>query len=147
MRPEVYLRVLRRGWWVIVIAALVAGVIGYASQAGKAKTYEASTRLAVTSMPIDYFSDQLTANWTQALEPYVHNPNAVQSAADKGYLQPADASLAYNTVTRSNPYRSRARVTDWRLHMMRLRPAARSSASNSWRRSPVTTSARTTASS
>jgi capsular polysaccharide biosynthesis protein len=102
MRPEVYLRVLRRGWWVIVVAALVAGVIGYASQIGKAKTYEASTRLAVTSMPIDYFSDQLTANWTQALEPYIHNPNAVQSATDKGYLQPGDVSLAYNAATRSN---------------------------------------------
>ncbi len=47
-------------------------------------------------MQIDYFSDQLTANWTQALEPYVHNPNAVNSAVDKGYLQPGDASLAYN---------------------------------------------------
>ncbi len=102
MRPEVYLRVLRRGWWVIVLAALIAGVIGYASQAGKAKTYEASTRLAVTSIPIDYFSDQLTANWTQALEPYIHNPNTVQSAIDKGYLQSGDAALAYNAVTRSN---------------------------------------------
>ncbi len=102
MRPEVYLRVLRRGWWVIALAALIAGVIGYASQVGKPKTYEASTRLAVTSLPIDYFSDQLTANWTQALEPYVHNPNIVQSALDKGYLQPGDAAFAYNAVTRSN---------------------------------------------
>lgn len=102
MRPEVYLRVLRRGWWVIALAALIAGVIGYASQVGKPKTYEASTRLAVTSLPIDYFSDQLTANWTQALEPYVHNPNTVQSAVDKGYLQPGDAAFAYNAVTRSN---------------------------------------------
>jgi tyrosine-protein kinase len=102
MRPEVYLRVLRRGWWVIALAALIAGVIGYASQAGKAKTYEASTRLAVTSTPMDYFSDQLTANWTQALEPYIHNPNTVQSAVDKGYLQPGDASLAYSAATRSN---------------------------------------------
>lgn len=102
MRPEVYLRVLRRGWWVIVLAALIAGLIGYASQAGKPKTYEASTRLAVTSMPIDYFSDQLTANWTQALEPYIHDPNTVQSALDKGYLQPNDAPLAYNAATRSN---------------------------------------------
>ncbi|MDQ6602968.1 MAG: Wzz/FepE/Etk N-terminal domain-containing protein [Chloroflexota bacterium] len=102
MRPEVYLRVLRRGWWVIALAALIAGVIGYASQIGKPKTYEASTRLAVTSLPIDYFSDQLTANWTQALEPYVHNPNTVQSAVDKGYLQPGDAAFAYNAVTRSN---------------------------------------------
>lgn len=102
MRPEVYLRILRRGWWVIAIAALVAGLVGYVTQAGKAKTYEASTRLAVTAMPIDYFSDQLTANWTQALEPYAHNPNTVQSALDKGYLQAGDASLAYNTATRSN---------------------------------------------
>lgn len=102
MRPEVYLRILRRGWWVIVVAALVAGIVGYASQAGKAKTYEASTRLAVTAFPNDYFFDQLTANWTQALEPYVHNPNAVQSAVGKGYLQPGDASVAYNAVTRSN---------------------------------------------
>lgn len=102
MRPEVYLRVLRRGWWVIALAALVAGLVGYASQAGKAKTYEASTRLAIIAYPNDYFLDQLTANWTQALEPYVHNPNAVQSALDKGYLQAGDASLAYNTATRSN---------------------------------------------
>jgi len=102
MRPEVYLRVLRRGWWVIVLAALIAGVIGYASQVGKAKTYEADTRLAITSVPIDYFSDQLTANWTQALEPYIHNPNTVQSAVDKGYMQVGDAALAYNAVTRSN---------------------------------------------
>ncbi len=102
MRPEVYLRVLRRGWWVIALAALIAGVIGYASQIGKPKTYEASTRLAVTSLPIDYFSDQLTANWTQALEPYIHNPNTVQSAVDKGYMQPGDAAFAYNVVTRSN---------------------------------------------
>ncbi len=102
MRPEVYVRVLRRGWWVIVLAALIAGVIGYASQAGKAKTYEASTRLAITSLPIDYFSDQLTANWTQALEPYLHNPNAVQSAVDKGYIQPGDTALAYSAATRSD---------------------------------------------
>lgn len=102
MRPEVYLRVLRRGWWVIVVAALVAGFVGYASQAGKAKTYEASTRLAITAYPNDYFFDQLTANWTQALEPYIHNPNAVQSAVNSGYLQPGDAALAYNAATRSN---------------------------------------------
>jgi capsular polysaccharide biosynthesis protein len=102
MRPEVYLRVLRRGWWAIVLAALVAALIGYAVEARKAKTYEASTRLIVTAFPNDYFYDQLTANWTQALEPYVHNPNAVQSALDRGYLQPADAPLAYNAATRSN---------------------------------------------
>ncbi len=102
MRPEVYLRVLRRGWWVIVVAALVAGLVGYASQAGKAKTFEASTRLAITAYPNDYFFDQFTANWAQALEPYVHNPNAVQSAVDKGYLSASDASLAYNAATRSN---------------------------------------------
>lgn len=102
MRPEVYLRVLRRGWWVILLAALVGGAVGYLSQAGNAKTYEASTRLAVSGFPNDYFFDQFTANWTQALEPYVHNPNAVQSALDKGYLQPGDAGLAYNAATRSN---------------------------------------------
>ncbi len=102
MRPEVYVRVLRRGWWVIILAAVIAGGIGYASQVGKPKTYEASTRLAVTSMPIDYFSDQLTANWTQALEPFLHNPNTVQSAVNSGYLQPGDASFAYYAVTRSN---------------------------------------------
>ncbi len=102
MRPDFYLRVLRRGWWVILIAALVAGLIGYASQAGKPKTYEASTRLVVSAFPNDYFYDQFTANWTQALEPYVHNPNAVQSAADKGYVQPGDVPAAYNAATRSN---------------------------------------------
>lgn len=102
MRPEVYLRVVRRGWWAILLAAFVAGIVGYVSQAHKAKTYEASTRLAVTAFPNDYFYDQLTANWTQALEPYVHNPNAVQSALDKGYLQAGDAALAYNAATRSN---------------------------------------------
>jgi capsular polysaccharide biosynthesis protein len=102
MRPEVYLRVLRRGWWVILLAALVAGAIGYLSQAHRAKTYEASTRLAVTAFPNDYFFDQLTANWTQPLEPYVHNSNAVQSALDKGYLQPGDAPLAYNAATRNS---------------------------------------------
>ena len=102
MRPEVYLRVLRRGWWVIVVAALIAAVVGYASQAGKPKTYEASTRLVISAYPNDYFFDQFTANWTLALEPYVHSPNAVQSALDKGYLQPGDAPLAYNAVTRSN---------------------------------------------
>jgi uncharacterized protein involved in exopolysaccharide biosynthesis len=102
MRPEVYLRVLRRGWWAILLAALAAGLVGYAAEARKAKTYEASTRLAVTAFPNDYFFDQLTANWTQALEPYVHNPNAVQSAIDAGYLQPGDAGLAYNAATRSN---------------------------------------------
>lgn len=102
MRPEVYLRVLRRGWWMILLAALVGGAVGYLSQAGAAKTYEASTRLAVSAFPNDYFFDQFTANWTQALEPYVRNPNAVQSALDKGYLQPGDAGLAYNAATRSN---------------------------------------------
>lgn len=102
MRPEAYLRALRRGWWVILLAALAGGAVGYVSQVGKAKTYEASTRLAVTAFPNDYFFDQFTANWTQALEPYVRNPNAVQSALDKGYLQPGDAALAYNAATRSN---------------------------------------------
>lgn len=102
MRPEQYLRPLLRRWWVIVLAALVAGLAGYATQIGKPKTYEATTRIAVSTTPTDYFSDQLAANYTQALEPLVRNPNAVQSAVDRGYMQAADAPAAYGAVTRSS---------------------------------------------
>jgi len=102
MRPEAYLRPLIARWWVIALAALIAGLVGYASQLGKAPTYEASTRLVVTAQPPEYFADQLAANFTQALEPFVHNPNTVQTALDRGYLRAGDASFAYNVVTRSS---------------------------------------------
>ncbi len=102
MRPEAYLRPLVARWWVIVLAALVAGLVGYALQLGKAPTYEASTRLVVTAQPPEYFADQLAANFTQALEPFVHNPNTVQTAVDRGYIGAGDAPFAYNVVTRSS---------------------------------------------
>ncbi len=102
MRPEHYLRPILHRWWVIVLAALVASGVGYASQIGKPKTYEAQTRLAVSTIPTDYFFDQLAANYTQALEPFIHNPNAVQSAVDKRYLPAADAATAYGVVTRAS---------------------------------------------
>lgn len=102
MRPEAYLRPLLARWWVIVLAALVAGAIGYATQAGQPPTYEASTRLIVTAQFPEYFADQLAANFTQVVEPLVRAPNAVDTATMRGYLPPEDAPYAYQVVTRAN---------------------------------------------
>lgn len=102
MRPEAYLRPLLARWWAVLLAALVAGAVGYLSQVGQPATYEASTRLIVTAQPPEYFADQLAANFTQVAEPLVRGPNAVDTAVMRGYLPPEDAAYAYRVVTRSN---------------------------------------------
>ena len=102
MRPEAYLRPLIARWWVIALAALIAGIVGYATQAGQHPTYEASTRLVLVAQPPEYFADQLAASYTQGVEPFLHNPNTVQTAVDRGYMPATDTPYAYNAVTRSS---------------------------------------------
>ena len=53
MRPEEYLRIVLRRWWLVPLLALVAAVVAYLYTAGQPATYSTSTTLAVTAEPLD----------------------------------------------------------------------------------------------
>jgi capsular polysaccharide biosynthesis protein len=62
MRPEEIALALLRRWWIVLIAAIAAGLIAYLGTASQEKTYTVSGRVMAVAEPPDYWMDLYAKN-------------------------------------------------------------------------------------
>jgi capsular polysaccharide biosynthesis protein len=80
MRPEEIAIVVLRRWWIIAIAALVAGLIGYAGTSSKPKTYTVNARIMAIADPPDYWMDLYAKNRLASYKDLINNYQFVHDA-------------------------------------------------------------------
>ncbi|MGA7669406.1 MAG: Wzz/FepE/Etk N-terminal domain-containing protein, partial [Nitrolancea sp.] len=83
--------VLRR-WWLVVIAAVVAGAVAYAYTSSQPKTYQTSTQLQAVAQPPDYWLDLYAKNRLVSYMDQINNWNFVADALKQAKLD-VDPSL------------------------------------------------------
>jgi len=86
VRPEEYLFIILRRWWLVVIAAIVAGAIGYGITASKPKTYQVSVSLMAEAVPPDYWQDLYAKDRLATYAPQIDNWNFVAGALQSAHL-------------------------------------------------------------
>lgn len=88
MRPEEYLRIILRRWWLVPLLALVAAVVAYAYTAAQPAVYTSSTTLAVTAEPLDQSNDIAAKNRLAPLKPIITSGEIATRAAAREELRP-----------------------------------------------------------
>jgi capsular polysaccharide biosynthesis protein len=120
MRPEEIAVALLRRWWIVAIAAIVAGLVAYVTTSSEPKTYTVSTRLMAVAEPPDYWMDlyaknrlvsykDLIANWefvAEALKAAGSNidPGVASSKLAVGHNP--DGNIIQIVVTDTDPARA-----------------------------------------
>ncbi len=88
MRPEEYLRIILRRWWLVPLLALVTAVVAYLSTAGQPATYSTSTTLAITAEPLDQGNDIAAKNRLAPLKAIIASGEVATRAAARDELRP-----------------------------------------------------------
>lgn len=120
MRPEEIAVALLRRWWIVALAALVAGLVAYAATSAQAKTYTVSARVMAIAEPPDYWLDLYAKNRLASYRDLINNWEFVREALasagsdiDPGHAQSVllmghnpDANIIHIVVTDTNPTRA-----------------------------------------
>lgn len=88
MRPEAYLQVLWRRWWLVPLIALTAALVAYGYTDRQPRTYNSSTTLSVSGEPLEYFLDLAAKNRLAPLKPVIASGEVAARAAAREELRP-----------------------------------------------------------
>jgi capsular polysaccharide biosynthesis protein len=88
MRPEEYLRIILRRWWLVPLLALVAAIVAYLATAAQPTTYSTSTTLSVTAEPLSQSNDIAAKNQLAPLKPKIASGEIAARAAARDELRP-----------------------------------------------------------
>lgn len=88
MRPEEYLRIILRRWWLIPLLAIVAALVAYLYTDAQPRVYTSSTVLSVTAEPLDQSNDIAAKNRLAPLKPVLTSSEVTGRAAQRPELQP-----------------------------------------------------------
>lgn len=86
MRPEEYILIVLRRWWLVLLACLVAAGVGYAYTASKPKTYQVSARMMAIAQPPDYWLDLYAKNRLASYDDLINNWDFVSGALKQAKL-------------------------------------------------------------
>jgi capsular polysaccharide biosynthesis protein len=87
MRPEEYLRIVLRRWWLIPLIALVAAAVAYLYTAGQPSVYTSSTTLSVSAEPLDQSNDIAAKNRLAPLKAIIGGGEVLSRAAGRPEMQ------------------------------------------------------------
>lgn len=87
MRPEEYVLIVLRRWWLVLLAGLVAAGVGYAYTASQPKTYQVSARMMAIAQPPDYWLDLYAKNRLASYDQLINNWDFVANAIQQAGLQ------------------------------------------------------------
>lgn len=111
MRLEELLPDLLRRWWIILIAATIAGVVGYLLVSDEPDEYSVSVRMLAEAEPVDYWLDLHAKNRLATYEPLINNYAFVQDALAEADLS-IDPSQAQQSLSVSHdPTRNTLTIT------------------------------------
>ena len=105
MRPEeIAVTVLRR-WWIVAIAALVAGLVGFLGTSSQETTYTSSARIMAIAEPPDYWLDLYAKNRLASYKDLIANWTFVSEALAERGLQHRPESCPKHVEPGSQPRR------------------------------------------
>jgi capsular polysaccharide biosynthesis protein len=87
MRPEVYLQILLRRWWLVPLIALSAALVAFLYTDRQPRVYNSSTTLSVSGEPLEYFLDLAAKNRLAPLKPVITSGEVATRAAKRPELQ------------------------------------------------------------
>jgi capsular polysaccharide biosynthesis protein len=88
VRPEEYLLIIARRWWLVLIALVVEAGAGYIYSSTQDETYQTSARLMAIAEPPDYWMDLYAKNRLASYRDLIDNYDFVAGA-----LQQADHDI------------------------------------------------------
>lgn len=88
MRPEEYLRIALRRWWLLPLIALTAALVAYLYTDQQPRVYNSSTTLSVSGEPLEYFLDLAAKNRLAPLKPIITSGEVATRAAAREELRP-----------------------------------------------------------
>lgn len=88
MRPEEYLRVIARRWWLVPLLVLVTALVAYLYTAAQPATYSTSATLAVTAEPLNQSNDIAAKNRLAPLKETIKSNDIATRAAARDELRP-----------------------------------------------------------
>lgn len=86
MRPEEYLKIVLRRWWLIPLIALVAAAVAFWYTDRQPRVYNSSTTMQVTGEPLGYWIDLTAKNQLAPLKPFITSGEIAQRAVERGGL-------------------------------------------------------------
>ena len=98
MRPEEYALIVLRRWWLVLLAALVAGGVAFLYSNAQPLTYQVSTRLMAIAEPPDYWMDLYAKNRLASYKNMIDNGDFVASALKQAGLT-IDPGQAMSTLS------------------------------------------------
>lgn len=98
MRPEEYLAILARRWWILVLAALVAGLSAFLYSEAQPRTYQVSVRVMAIAQPPDYWLDLYAKNRLASYQDLIRSWDFVSRALQQAGLD-IDPGHALGTLT------------------------------------------------
>ncbi len=98
MRLEEFLPDVLRRWWIILLAAVCAGTVGFILASGNPTEYSVSVRLVATAEPADYWLDLYAKNRLATYEPLINNYTFVQDAMAQADLD-VDPAVAQRELS------------------------------------------------
>jgi capsular polysaccharide biosynthesis protein len=102
VRPEEYLLIIARRWWLVLMTLFVAAAVAFVYSSMQDETYETSARLMAIAEPPDYYTDLYAKNrlasYRDLIDNYEFVAQALQSAnldIDPGHAV-SSLSLGHN---------------------------------------------------
>lgn len=86
MRPEEYLRIMLRRWWLIPLIALVAGAVAFWYTDRQPSVYNSSSELQVVGEPLGYWIDLTAKNQLAPFKRLIASNEVAQRAVEQGQL-------------------------------------------------------------
>lgn len=86
MRPEEYVRIVARRWWLLPLLAILAAAAAYLVTDRQPRVYTSSTQLIAIGEPPDYWMDLYAKNRLASYKKLITEPRVLQRAVELGQL-------------------------------------------------------------
>ncbi len=86
MRPEEYLAIVLRRWWIVLLAGLVAALVAYSYSRTQSSIYQVSVRLMAVAQPPDYWLDLYAKNRLASFQDLIRSSDFVSRALQQAGL-------------------------------------------------------------
>ncbi|MCM8747058.1 capsular exopolysaccharide family protein [Thermomicrobium sp. CFH 73360] len=80
MRPEEYLAIVLRRWWIVLLAGVAAALVAYGYSRTQPPTYQVSVRLMAVAQPPDYWLDLYAKNRLASYQDLIRTSDFVARA-------------------------------------------------------------------